>query len=101
MCVGNRRWMRSTGHQSCKVRHVDQKKRANFIRNLAHTGEIDNSRISAATTNNQLRMLRRGDLLQFVVIDGLRFLGHAVRNYLVRFARKIQMMTMRKVSAVR
>ena len=32
-----------------------------------------------------------GDLFQFVVIDRLRFLGHAVGNDLVSLARKIQM----------
>jgi hypothetical protein len=92
--------MRSARDQSREVRHVDQIERANFVRNLAHAGEIDDPRISAAAANNQLRALRRGDLFQIVVIDRLRFPGHAVRNDLVSLAGKIQRMPMREVAAM-
>ena len=93
--------MRSARHQSRKVRHVDQKQRANFIRNLPHAREIDDARIRASPANNQLRLFFLGKLLQLIVIDRLGFLGHAIRNDLVSLARKIQMMAVREMSAMR
>ncbi len=48
-----------------------------------------------------LGLLALGDLLQVVVVDGLGFLGHAVRNDLVGLAGKVQRMTVREVSAMR
>ena len=42
-----------------------------------------------------------GEFFQFVVVDGFGFLGHAVRNDLVRLAGKIQMMPVRKMPAMR
>jgi len=92
--------MCSTRHQSRKMRHIHKKERADFVRNLAHAGEIDDPRIRAAAADNQLRTLRRGDLFQVIVVDGLGFLGYAVRNDLVCLAGEIERMPMREVPAM-
>src|ERR1019366_4524896 len=101
VAVRDRRWMNASGDQSSEVGHVDQIERANFVGDLAHAGEIYGARISAAASDNQLGTLGLGKLLKFVVVDGLGFLGHAVRNDLVRLAGKIQGMAVGEVSAVR
>src|SRR6266496_3752459 len=93
--------MYSAGDESCKVRHVDQKERAHFVGNLAHAGEVNGAGIGAASAYNQSRMFPFGEPLQLVIIDGLGFLGDAVGNDLVSLARKIQMMAMRKMTAMR
>ena len=93
--------MRAAGHESGKMRHVDEVERANFVGDLAHARKINGARIRAAAADDQLRALFLGKLLQFVVVDRLGFFGHAVRNDLVSLAGKIQMMPVREVPAVR
>ena len=63
--------------------------------------EIDDSRIGAAAADDELWPLAFGHALQFVVINGLGFLGHAVGNDLVRLAGEIQRVAVGEVSAVR
>ncbi len=46
--VRHRRRVRTPGHQTREVRHVNQKQCTDLIRNLPHAGEVENSRISAA-----------------------------------------------------
>src|SRR5438128_5143291 len=52
--VGHRRRMHPASYQSGKMRHVDQIESANFIRDLPHAREINDSWICAAPANNQL-----------------------------------------------
>ena len=99
--VRHRRRMHASRDQSGEVRHVDQVERADFVGDLPHAGKIDDARIGAAAADDQLRPLLLGQLLQIVVVDGLGFLGHAIRNDLVGLAGKIQMMAVREMSAVR
>ena len=75
--------MRAARNQSGKMRHIDQVKRANFVRNLPHAGEINDPRIGAAAADDELRAFFFCNLLQFVVVDGFSFFGHAVRNNFV------------------
>ena len=99
--VRHRRRMRAAGDQSREMRHVDQKERADFVGDLAHAGEVDGARISAASANDQLRTLLLGQLFECIVVDRFRFFGHAVRNDLVGLAGKIEMMPVREVPAMR
>src|SRR5678815_2490771 len=52
MRVWDRTWMLAAYNQTSDVRHVDEQKRADRIRNLAQTREIDNARISRCTGGN-------------------------------------------------
>src|SRR5580704_10215222 len=92
--------MSASRDQSREVRHVDQVERANFVRDLAHAGKLDSARISAAAANDQFGMFPFRELFQIAVIDGLGFLGHAIRNDAISLAGKIQMKTMSKMPAV-
>ena len=82
------RRMHASGNQSGEMRHVDQVERADFVGDLPHAGKIDDARIGAAPADDQLRTLLLGQLLQFVVVDGFGFFGHAVRNDACRSCRK-------------
>ena len=75
--------------------------RANLVGNLAHAREVDDARIGAAAADDQLGLLALGNLLQFVVVDGFGFLGHAVGDDLVGLAGEVQLMSVREVAAVR
>ena len=101
MGVRNRRRMHSTRDQSGKMRHVDEIQRTNLVGNLPHAREINDPRIRAAPSYDQLRSLFFGELLEFVVVDGLGFFGDSVRNDLVGFSGEIQVMTVGQVSAMR
>ena len=92
--------MHASCNQSGEMRHVHQVERANFVGDLPHAGEIDDARIRAAPADDQLRPLFLRQLFQIVVVDGLGFLGHAIRNDAISLAGKIQMMAVGKMSAV-
>src|SRR6266704_1199883 len=92
--------MHTPGDQASEVRHVDQVERTYFVRDLAHARKINDPRIGAAAADDQLRALFLCELLKIVVINDLSFLGHAIGNDAISFARKIQMMAMGEVSAM-
>ena len=101
MRVGHRRRMHAAGNQSREVGHVHQIESADFVGDLAHAGEINNARISAAASDDQLGTFLLGHLFQVVVVDGFCFLGDAVRDHFVGLAGKIQMMAVGEMAAVR
>ena len=80
-----RNWarMHAHGHESGDVRHVHKKERANGLRGFGNALEIDDPRISAGTGDDHLWLVRAGELLDFVVVDALVFLFHAVGYELV------------------
>ena len=93
--------MHAARNQSGEVRHVHQVERADFVGNLPHAREINDSRIGAAAADDHLGALFFGKLFQVVVIDGLGFLGHAVGNDAISLAGEIQVMPVSEVSAMR
>jgi len=66
--------MHAAGHESGKVRHVDQIKRAHSIGDLAHAGEVNGARIGAASADDQLRAFLFRELFQLVIVNGFRSL---------------------------
>ena len=93
--------MHPARYQSGEVRHVNQKQRANFVGDLPHAREVNNSRIRAASPDDQLRTFFLRQLFQIVIINRLSLFGDAVRNDAISFAGKIQVMAMREMSAMR
>ena len=93
--------MHAASNQAGEVRHVHQVQRAHFIGDLPHALKINEARIRAAATNDQLRLLALSDLLQFVIINRLFFFGHAIGDNAVSLAGEIQMMSMREMTAMR
>src|SRR5438552_398160 len=95
------RRMNASGNEPGEVRHVDQVERANFVSNLSHAHEINDSRIGAAAANDQLRAFPLGQLFQVVVVNRFRLFGYSVRNNVISLAGKIQVMSVSEVPAVR
>src|SRR3974390_2555336 len=83
VAVWDGRRMYAAGNQSGEVRHVHQVERTDLVGDLAHAGGGDEAGIRAAATDDELRAMFFRQLLDFVVVDGLGFLGHAVRHDLV------------------
>ena len=89
------------GHQSRDVRHVHEEQRAHRPRDFRHAREINDARIGARARDDHFRLVLARQTVEFVVIDRLGFLAHAVRNELVHLAGKIERMPVREVPAVR
>jgi hypothetical protein len=82
------------------VRHIDHQPGADFVRDLAHAGKINYTRIGAATADNHFGALPHSNLLHFIVIDGFCVLAHSVRNDFVHLAGEIERVSVREMSAV-
>ena len=72
--------------------HVNQVQRTNGVCNLAHSREVDDSRISASASYDQLWVFPLRQLCQIVVINGLVFPGDAVGNNAVHLTGEIKVM---------
>ena len=92
--------MYAPSNQPGEVCHVNQIEGANLVGDLAHTGKINNPRICAASSDDQLRFFLFRQLFEIVIINGLALFGDAVRDDSISFAGKIQMVSVGKVSAV-
>ena len=68
---------------------------------VQQTREIEDARVSAASGNNQLRLVLVRQTLQLVIIDAFVFPSHVVRNDFVSLAREIQGMTVGQMAPVR
>ena len=93
--------MQARGHQSGDVRHVHQEDGAHGIGNLAEAREIESARIGAGAGDDHLGLVLLRQALQFVVIDALVFLAHAVGDHLVRLAGEVELMAVGQMAAVR
>ena len=99
--VRHRARVHAPGHQSRDVRHVHEEQRAHRARDFRHAREIDDARIGARARDDHFRLVLVRQAVEFVVIDRLGFLAHAVGNELVHLAGKIERMPVRQVPAVR
>src|SRR5487761_1661867 len=97
-----RHWRRmdSTRDQTREVRHIDKKERPNLIRNRSHPRKIELPRISAAAADNHLGLLEQRKRLKLIVINRLRVLADLVTDHAIELARKIQLVSMRKMPAM-
>src|SRR5437867_11376022 len=90
--VRYRRGMNTSRYEPGEVSHINEVQRADGICNLAHSREVDDSRISASASYDQLWVFPLRQLCQIVVINGLVFPGNAVGNNAVRLTGEIKVM---------
>ena len=83
------------------MRHVHEKQRAYGTRDFRHARKIDDARIRARARDDHFRLVLARQAVEFVVIDRLGFLAHAVGNKFVHLPGKIERMPVRQVPAVR
>ena len=88
------------GNQSCKVGNVRHGIGADGARDLADSFEVDDSRISARSTDDQSRFGLARQLFELIVVDSLGVFFHTVRLDVVYPAREIQRVPMCQMSAV-
>ena len=99
--VRHGRRMQSRRHESRDMGDIHHQIRADFIRDLAKAGEVDDARIRARARDDHFRLVFRGKAFQLVVINGFALFGNAVRDDLEIFSRNIDGTAVREVSAVR
>src|SRR6185369_9350500 len=93
--------MQPGGDWTSNVCDISKHARTNTASDLPDTLEINCARIRRRTADEQLRPVFFGDSLQLVVIDLLRLARNTVVSNFVTQSRKIQRMSVRKVTAVR
>jgi len=93
--------VRTTRHEACNVRHVEDVVRANLVGNLAHAYKIPLARISTGTADDDLGLFldRRG--LKLVIVNGFGVAAHVVERGPIELAAEAEPVTMRQVAAVR
>src|SRR6185437_4737335 len=95
------RGMHARGNQAGEMSHVDDKKSADFVGNLAHAGKVEGAGISAAAADDHLRLFALGNLLQLVVVDDFCILADTVAGDAIELAGKIQFVAVGEVAAMR
>ncbi len=93
--------MHARGHKSGDVRHVHKKEGTNGLRGFADALKINDPRIGACAGDDHLWFVFVRELFDFVVVDALIFLFHAISDKFVHSAGEIQRMPMRQVAAMR
>ena len=69
ICIRDRARMLSCCNKTSDMSHIYHEVSANLICNLAETLEINRSRISTCTCNDQLRLCLHCDLFELVIVD--------------------------------
>ena len=98
--VRHGRGMRATCNQACEVRHVDEQKGADFIRDGAHAREIEGPGIGAAAADDELGLFPARDFGELVVVDDLGVLAHAVGGDAIELAGEVELVAVREMAAV-
>jgi len=76
--IRNRRRMQACCNQTGDMCHINQQQSAVSMRNISDALEIDNTRISAGTGNNQLRVMLFNQFFHSFVIKQLGFRINAI-----------------------
>ena len=81
--------MKSGRHQTGDMGHINHDHGAHVIGNRAEPGKIDDARIGTGADNYHLRLMLAGKVLNFVVIDGFRFLRNTIKHHVEQFAGEV------------
>src|ERR1700733_967487 len=93
--------MSTARHQAGEMSHIDQEQSPDLVGDLAHTGEVDDAWVRAASSDDQLWFVTLGDGFQDVVVDPLGLLIDAVEDYAVKLAGKAKLVAVSQMAAVR
>jgi hypothetical protein len=89
------------GDQASDVRHVGHDERADGVGNRAYAGEVEVARVRAGADDDQLRLVLVREAVQFVIVEALVVLAHAVGDDREVLAGEIERVAVRQVPAVR
>ena len=91
--------MDASSDESGEVRHVNEQDGASCIGDVAHAGEIEEARIGAASPDDHFGLFADRDLLEKIVVDGLRVFSYAIGDDAVKLAREVELVAVREVAA--
>ena len=92
--------MGAAGNQAGDVGHVHHQVGVHRVGDGTETGEVENLGVGAATGHDQLGLVLLGQPFNFVVVDVLSFLVHAVGDEVVELAREVDSGAVGEVAAV-
>ena len=95
------RRMDSRRDETGNVSHIDHEIRADAVRNLAESLEVDKTRVSACTRKYEARLAFLGESRYLVVINEAGVFIHGVRHNVEVLARNVDGAAVRKMTAVR
>ncbi len=98
--VGDGRGVGVAGDEAGEVSHVDHKKGADFLGDLAHAGEVELAGVGAAAANDDLRFFAEGDGFELVVVNGFGIAADLVADDAVELAGEVELMAVGEVAAV-
>ena len=73
-------------NQTGDMRHINQKISTMLVGNFSETGKINHTRISRATSNNQLRLMFGGQCINFIIINQMIVALHTILHGIEPFA---------------
>src|SRR6266550_6650909 len=92
--------MRAASDEAGEVSHVDHEVGADFVSDGAHSREVEQAWIGAATTDDDLGLLAlRGDF-ELVVVNGFGIFANLVANDAVEFAGEVELVAVGEMAAV-
>ena len=86
--------------KACNMRHIHHQQAADFIRDLAQTRKVNDSRIRRRACYNQLRPDLKRSLFQGIIINDFFLFHYAVRHKMEVFAGHVDRAAVRQMSAV-
>ena len=92
--------MTARGNQARDMRHVHHQQRSHVVGNGAEPFVVHGPRIGARSRHDEPRAVFAGKFGQGVVVDGLRFLRHAIGHDVVKPSREVHRTSHGQVAAV-
>ena len=98
--VGNGRRMGVAGDEAGEVGHVDHEKRADFVGDVAHAGEVELAGVGAAAADDNFWFFTEGDGFELVVVDGFCVAANLIADDAVELAGEVEFVAVGEVAAV-
>ena len=98
--VRHGRRMHAASDEAGDVGHVEDIDRADFVGDLAHAGEVPETRIGAAAADDGLGLFAHGDGFKLVVVDELGVAADLVKGGAIELAAEAEPVAVGKVAAV-
>ena len=92
--------MFSGSDQTGDVSHIDKEQSSNLVSDLTETGKVDDARIGTCTGKDHTRLVFDCEFFDLIIVDTFGFAADSVGDHIVKFAGKVQRMTVGQVPAV-
>ena len=100
MGIGHRGRVDAGGHKTGDVGHIYHQVSPHGIGHLAELGKVDDAGIGGGTGHDQFGPAGLGGFQEAVIVDALRFIVQAIRDYMEILSRNIHRAAVGQVSAM-